>query len=283
MDFIPFKIPASCQIALFGDTHEGSIYKHKEGVKEVIKWVLDSPKRYAVHMGDLAEAITIKDRRYDPSSIDPESPLPLDQYRNAYEELLPLKKGKRLITILDGNHDKTISPNGEFVRDVCFKLKVRFGTSSCKIMFQDRKGNTRFKFFLAHGRKSLSSSVETPEGRLYAMQRALKKQLKDKASDCILMAKGHNHKLVIAPPIHVLEMRDNGKEIKQYYKTVSDNPHSIDANLRWFCSTGSFLKLYGPLGVSGYAEEAEYDPTEMGYIQVDIENYQVVNCRKVVL
>ena len=58
MDFIPFKIPASCQIALFGDTHEGSIYKHKEGVKEVIKWVLDSPKRYAVHMGDLAEAIT---------------------------------------------------------------------------------------------------------------------------------------------------------------------------------------------------------------------------------
>lgn len=114
------------------------------------------------------------------------------------------------------------------------------------------------------------------------MELILKRHLKHKFGDCLLMSMGHTHKLLICSPNPELYLTDDGSQITQKYTRSDKADGYIHPDHRWYINTGSFLKLYGD-GVSGYAERAGYDPVELGFIVVMVRDRKIVDVRKVTL
>lgn len=288
MKLIERTLPRTHRLYLFGDTHEGSILKHRKGVKKMKKRILADPAAYAFHMGDVAEGITIDDKRYCRDTIDPKTPTPVHQYNAAAEELYEIRD--RLLGILDhGNHDWTIASRyGNSVENIVArelwgkdKAKDYCGTYSCKLSIKDSKGNLMYKSFLTHGNGSINSTADDPVRREANMHLSLKRKLHKKAGDCVIMAHAHTHKLLVKPPIRELYLTDDGKHIKQQYTEIDQTEGYIPPDLRWYINTGSFYKLYHD-GVSSYAERASYDPVELGYAVVHVKDGIIKDVEKVI-
>lgn len=262
MILIEKNIPQNCEIALIGDTHEGSAMCHKDGIDEMLDWVMAKRNRYFIHHGDEIDAVVTDDARYQ---YEPdEDPIPL---RQAFAVVEQFKRAKtRGICWLSGNHPEKLKRFGNLTRDiVCRELGIPYGTWSCKLTLKSG-GRQVYKHFMAHGYRGISSNAKDEEQRRANMKANLKMQLVRKTSDCLVSSVGHTHKLIVVPPAEKLIMADDGEKITQSYLGQGDGaaPY-IEADRRWYVNTGSFLRMYGNMGTSGYAERAGYDPVELGY------------------
>jgi hypothetical protein len=272
-------------LILFGDNQEGNILQYRKGYKQAIEYVLAAPNRYALHMGDEMEAYWIDDYRYDPVILET---TPLKQQAMVIEDLTPMTDAKRLITVLYGNHSHRLYPKiGDITANTCEKLEIQYGGFSCVVEFQDNHG-VQFKGFFTHGRKMVRSIADDPTRRLANEKLQIKQHLKNKMGDCLLMAKGHTHRLIVVEPQSTLylttEEREGKPNISQRY---THNPPFgkqgyVHPDHRWYANTGSFLKCFGE-NVSSYSEIGEYDPTELGYVVVEVRDRSITNVRKVVV
>ena len=230
-------------------------------------------------MGDMIEAITIDDRRYDMATTS--EPLPLQQVKDAIETLRPISG--RLLTILKGNHEHNLWKFGDLAAEIASTLGVDYGTYSAKLTISNKEGEYLYKIFVTHGRKGITSTADDPKRRFVTMELILKRHLKFMHGDCVINAKGHSHKLLVCEPEQELYLTDDGTKIKQKYISTSQNAPYIHPDHRYYISTGSFYKLYGPDGVSGYAEMSEYPPLELGYVIAVIRDNKLLGVDKVVL
>jgi len=280
MELLTKKLHPNCNIFLMSDIHEGTTTQSKTSLELVKDMVLSSKNNYVMIGGDLAEAITIDDKRYDIETVDSRASLPLLQYQNIVKYLKPLKN--RIITILLGNHDYKLMKYGNFVKDyVCNELGVPYGTYTVKLAALDKKGKITYKIFFTHGARSISSTADDPIRRESNMLLQLKRRLQHKAGDCEVMAMGHTHRLLVSKPLPTLYLVDDGDQIiEEYTRPMSDR--YIPPDHRFYANTGSFLKLY-QRGVSGYAERFGYDPTELGFCIIEIRDQKVYDVKKVVL
>jgi Calcineurin-like phosphoesterase len=280
MQLIAKTLPANHNIFLIGDIHEGTVAQSLSSLEMMKDMVLASKSNYVIIGGDLAEAITIDDKRYDVETIDSRSALPLKQYQTVLQFLKPLKK--RILFVLEGNHDHKLAKFGNFVRDyICQELAVPYGTYTAKLSVRDKHGDLMYKLFYTHGAGTINSKADDPIRREANMQIILKRKLQHKAGDCIVMATAHNHKLLVAKPLSTLYLIDNGSEIIEQYTRPTEEFY-IHPDHRWYCSTGSFMKLYAR-GVSSYAERGGYDPHELGFCIVETQDKQVYDVKKVSL
>jgi len=230
-------------------------------------------------MGDIIEAITIDDRRYDMATTS--EPFPLQQIKDAVKTLSPIST--RLLCILEGNHERILWRFGDLSNEIADQLKVKYGTYTAKLTINDKEGKYLYKIFATHGKKNITSTADDPKRRFVNQRLILKRHLKFKAGDCVVMVKGHTHKLLICKPEEELYLTDDTKEIKQRYISSSQNAPYIHPDHRYYVNSGSFLKLYGEMGVSGYAERAEYDPVELGFAVIMVRDGQIHDINKVVL
>lgn len=272
MQILKYDLPRTHKLYLFGDTHEGTILKHRKGLKKMIAKIKRDPLAYACHMGDSVENIMIDDKRYNRETVDPNTGLPLTQYEEVVKELWDIKE--KLLVMLEGNHDIGITAKvGNILRDnVCRDLgdgRDIFGTYMAKLVINDPDGELMYKGFLAHGFGSLSSTADDPVRRKANRVLSLKRKLADFAGDCIFMAMGHTHQLLVKEPISELYLVDDGKDIQQRYTNSMQTAEFIPKDLRWYVNTGCFYKLF-EMGVSGYAERSGYKPMELGYVVVDV-------------
>ncbi len=111
------------------------------------------------------------------------------------------------------------------------------------------------------------------------MKAALKMTLKMKFADCLVMAHAHCHKLLVVPPSRELyltaENFEGKKKIVQHYMETGDvNPSYIPPDNRYYCATGSFLRLFR-MGASGYGEVFGYDPIPLGWVEVRVRDGKV--------
>lgn len=273
------------ELILFGDNQEGNVLQSRKGYRQAIDYVLAAKNRFALHMGDEQEAFWIDDPRYHPATMES---TPLQQQKRVIQDLMPLAKNKRLITILYGNHtDRLYSKVGDMTAETCTALEIQYGGFACVVEFKDDQG-IQFKGFFTHGRKTIRSIADDPTRRLANEKLQLKQHLKNKMGDCLLMAKGHTHRLIITEPQPTLYLTTGEQEgrpnIKQRY---THNPAFgkqgyVHPDHRWYVNTGSFLKSYGE-NVSSYSEIGEYDPVELGYAVVEVRDRNIVNVRKVVV
>lgn len=283
MKLLECNLPDNHNIFLFGDLHIGTVLCHRLGIKKMIDMMRSSyhscSNNYGICMGDMIEAIMIDDKRYDLSTTA--DPFPLQQVEDAVRTLTPI--ASKLLAVLKGNHEHKLWKFGDLAASVAGQLGTPYGTYTAKLTICNRKGKYLYKIFITHGRKSITSTADDPKRRFTNMELILKRHLKFKAADCVIMAKAHTHKLLVCEPEQELYLVDDTKEIKQKYISSSQNAPYIHPDHRYYVNTGSFLKLYGPDGVSGYAEIAEYDPLEMGFVIAIVRDGVLQGIEKVVL
>ncbi len=280
MQLITKQLPKDHNIFHFGDTHDGSCLSSHSGWDKMVNMIL-SPydgcsNNYGIDGGDMVEAITVDDKRYSPEKLMEK--LPLVQMADAEKKREPIKH--LLLSILLGNHEYALWRFGNITEKVCENLGVPYETYSAKITIRDTKGNLMYKIFETHGRKSITSTADDPKRRFTNLELTLKRHLKFKAGDCAVMIKHHVHKLLVCEPETELYLTDNGEEIRQDFTHLTQNDVYIHPDARWYGCAGSFLKLYGQ-GISGYAEMAEYDPVELGFLVLKVRDRRIVGLEKV--
>lgn len=280
MKLLSATIPPSCEIVLHGDSHHGSANAPDDSVNALLDWIMAGPRRYFAHLGDEIEAITTDDKRYQHRAG--EQPVPLRQAAAVVAQYR--RAAKRGLVWLMGNHSFALHRFGNVTQDlIAAPLGIPYGQWTCKLALRDRHGQIA-KLYLCHGvRESLTSNAKDYDQRVANMKAALKMRLLHKAGDCLVMAMGHTHKLLVVEPAQRLILRDDGEKLVQEYLGPGDGAADyIEPDRRWYCNTGSFLRTYA-LDDSGYAERAGYDPVELGYCVVRIEDRRVVEVRKVVV
>jgi hypothetical protein len=284
MKRVEFTLPDNANIFLIGDRHKGSSFSSDSDwlkTVDMIKAPYDGVKtNFVVDHGDCIEGIAIDDPRYDPLEHKDSVLKQMEDCSKEYSVI-----ADNMILMLDGNHPttKALKRFGEVTRKICNDAGIRFGTWSSHISYMDKKGNLMFKHFCTHGRKSITSSLSDPHRRRSALEHSLRNTLRAKWGDCKLMSRGHTHKIITSAPERDLYLYMNG-EIRQGYKMDSSyNDMYIPPSLRYYASTGSFFKLYGEDGSVSYAEEADYDPIELGFVVAKVRDKQLVGLDEVIL
>jgi len=282
MQLITKQLPNNHNFFSFGDKHDGSVLSSNHAWNTMVNMMHSEyegcSNNYGADGGDAIEAITIDDSRFDPEKLN--QPLTREQEDVAVERREPIKG--MMLWELDGNHENAVWRYGNITKAICKRLGIPYGTYTVKATILDSKGDLMYKIFDTHGRKGISSTADDPLRREVNMQLQLKRHLKFKAGDCAVMIKHHVHKLIVSKPKPDLYLIDDGKKIKQRYTGWGQNEPYIHPDARWYGCAGSFLKLYGD-GVSGYAELAEYDPVELGFLILIVRNKRIVELRPIYL
>jgi len=285
METLSFNKPMNWNLFLFGDDHIGANLRHKSGWDQLVDMMhskydgLPETCNFGVHHGDVIEAILIDDKRY--TECETKESQALSQIYESIRALDMIKD--KLLTVLDGNHTQRLHQFGDITAHICKEIGVAYGTWTAKLTYNNKKGKCEFKHFATHGFGSITSQADDPERRKMGMKLALKKKLKNKSGDALLNSMGHTHKLIWLEPSKELFLTDEGGEVQQYYTGApKGNCGYIHPDYKFYCNTGSFLKLYGE-GFSGYAERAGYDPLELGFIICRIRDGQPIKLDKVVL
>jgi len=278
MKLITHQLENDHNIFFFGDRHKGAELSSNKGWDKLVSMMNskydDCKNNYGVDGGDMIEAIMVDDKRFSPEML--KEPLPLVQMEEAIKDREPIKD--KLLAILMGNHERKLWRFGDITAKVCETLGVDYGTWTCKIAINDKNDNLMYKIFETHGHKGITSSADDPIRVVANMRLTLKRHLRKKAGDCAVMIKHHVHKLLVSEPTFELYLTDDGEKIKQHYTSWGQNEPYIHPDARWYGCAGSFLKLYGD-GFSGYAEIAEYDPVEIGFLILKVRNKKIVELK----
>jgi len=282
MKIITKIMPDNFNLWLWGDYHKGNILCSKNKFKKFCSYINSEyegcKNNFSVNHGDNIEAILINDKRFFLKTSD--IPFPLQQVAEVVKDFDPIKK--TMITLLQGNHCRKLHYFGDLAAEIANRLNVPYGTYSCKIHYLDKNGRLIFKHYATHGYKSVKSTADDPKRRRSNMELILKRHLKNKAGDCLLMSKGHTHQLLVSKPEYEMYMTDDGRHMKhKYYKNAKSTTY-IHPDHRWYANTGSFLKMFA-MGESGYAEVAELDPVVLGVCVVMIRDQELVDMREVLL
>lgn len=276
------SLPVNHRLFKASDLHLGSRACHLDGWYGMIERVGTEKNTYLSLGGDLIEAITVDDKRFEPDIADLSEGImtPMKQAKRIIKDLMPIRK--KILFILLGNHEAKLLRIGDLSAFICHELGVVYGTYSTKMIVNDPKGNLMYKVYSTHGRLGVNSTADDPIRRNANMRLAIKRKLQGKAGDCVLMACAHAHKLLVSEPEKELFLTDDGERVKSSYTKARAVDTYLDPSLRYYCCTGSFLKTFIE-GASTYSEMAMYDPTEIGYIEAFCENKEIVNVQKVII
>jgi len=283
MQYITKQLPKDHNLFLFGDDHEGSRLRYDEGWRELVDMMHSSYKscsnNYGLHHGDFAEFIQTDDKRY---SFEVTQGNPQAQMEAAEVNIRPI--ASKLVCMLDSNHPRTLHRFGDLSAMLCKALNVPYGTYSCRMSYVDKEGKLMYKHYATHGRKGINSSADDPLRQRANMKLSLKRHLKAKAGDCVVMSKAHTHKLLVCEPEPELYLTDTDGVLHQHYTKPDQTAQYIPHHQRYYINTGSFLKLYPETGgYSGYGELAEYDPHELGFVILVVRDGIIQSADKIVI
>lgn len=276
MRLIRFQLPANHELCLAGDLHDGSLFSDEDRFLECREYVLSQSNRRLWCMGDMQEAITIDDPRYD---VATHQSLPLQSRDHICDILEPL--GKQLLGGVIGNHEWKLRRFGNLWLDVCNELskkhenhKVEYGTMSAvlEIWSLGENPEVMYKLFAHHGSfLSLRSQAKDYEQQQGNIKATFKRRMAPLMGDCLIMAAGHTHRLLVVPPTERLYLYHDRDKIQQGYLAQGKNDQYINPDQRWYVNTGSFYRIYaaryGHDGIphSGYAEQRGYEPMDHGF------------------
>ena len=228
-----------------GDIHLGNEACEEAQLKETVKRVQDDKHCYWVGMGDLAEWINRKDKRFDPDSLPSwlwsVGDLVKAQRERTIEILSPI--GDKCLGLIEGNHERTIYLHQE--RDVYTTVAEGIGARCLgplgfiRLPFVRYGGNTQqYTIMATHGWWG--------GGLMGAGALNLERLLGWSTAD-IVMA-GHDHK----------------RRAFSLARLVALNNDTVEQRESWAISTGSYL------GGARYAQAKGYRPLPIGSPEVII-------------
>lgn len=267
-------MPADFNLFCYGDDHEGTVLRDNSGWNKLVAMMnepygdLPASRNIGVDHGDTIEAIKTDDPRYD--HITQKRASITSQAAQAVRNRKSIRK--QLVCILQGNHERKLHRFGDITKDlICEPLKVEYGTYACVITYQSKKGEIYFKHYCAHGWGSIRSAADDIVRQESNRRLSLKRKLRKKMDDCLLMTMGHTHQLLKLEPIHELYMTSDELGLNQSFRRPIKDEDYIHPDHRWYLNVGSFHKTY-ELDLSGYNEVAGYDPTLLGFYVVRVRD-----------
>ena len=285
MQILKHKLPANFNLFLFGDDHEGTLLRYDKGWRKLVDMMesefegVKPRHNYGIHHGDFIEGILVDDYRFD--MLTTKEAFVLRQLDEARRNMEPIKD--RLLCFLDGNHPRKLQKFGQITEYFCNEKLGRpeiYGTYAAHNTYLDNRGKVIFRHFCTHGAGSISSVADDIERARANMRLSLKRKLKNKFGDTLLMSMGHTHKLIICKPTNVLYMQGANGEVSQEYTSPKRTDGFIHPDYRYYVNTGSFYRLYGD-GVSGYGEVANYDPIQLGFAVAIVRNKKLIDVKEV--
>jgi len=279
MKLLTVKLQSDHNIFFAGDQHYGSVLFSNSGWTEFVNCLNSEydgcSNNFTALGGDNIEAVMIDDKRADAQKMA--EPFVLYQIEQVTDMLRPL--ASKILYMLEGNHESKLWRIGPIVQKIAKDLGVPFGTVTTRLTVRNTRGKLLYKVFDTHGRKGVNSAADDPNRRETNMNLTMKRYARDKACDCAVMIRHHNHKLLVCPPIKKLVLKDNGQRLYQDYTKLDQTSSDIPPDMRWYGCAGTFMKLYED-GYSGYAEVAEYDPTEIGFLVLKVRGGKIVDLKK---
>lgn len=273
MRILDVTLPASHRIAFISDLHFGNRLQYRKGIDRMMAAVLADPECFVFILGDIGESVSRSHKHFERAIHDSTITI-AEQYARAAKVFKPIRERVKLV--LSGNHDRrTDEVLNPVLETFCKDLDIQdtYGTEQAKVIIRSPSGKVAYRVYCQHGRESITSTAEDPVRRHANMILQLKRQLNRPGhSDCLVMAQGHTHWLAVQPPIATLSLYGDSKLSTLYRKQVDSRASYIDETLRWYVSTGSFLKKSAPEGlmvdgermfVSSYAEY--FRPNVLGY------------------
>jgi len=245
---IPYKIADSTfYLYGIGDIHAGTIHCVEDHIKRKVEEIKNKKNAYWVGMGDYAEWITPKDKRFDPSLKSITEWVEPDNIAHCQTEWLtklftPIKK--KCVGLLYGNHENSIRMynHDNVIKNLCENLGVDNLGFSCflRLFFKRENSNETHlvKGCFTHG----SSGAITEGAKLMALMRWMKQNEAD------IYGYGHIHDY-IPKSLSRMIISDSGK---------------IKSKVSIGCTTGSWFRTYTHGIVASYGEQKCYPPTEIG-------------------
>ena len=227
-----------------GDWHVGTPNSNLKDLEAKVDEIQNTPNAYVALVGDLAECIELKDKRFSISSVDKMfyprlSELSVAQYDYIKELLTPIKD--QILCALPGNHEEKIKTEycHDIHLDLCRNLGIpNMGTAGfLKIKFDRSQFHApELVTFLTHGwvgGRTSGSKVNAVENL-------------SQYFEADLYAMGHSHNLFVGSKtrLSVAGTRTKSKDV-------------------WYTNTGSYLQTYMDEH-SCYAEKMCLPPNKLG-------------------
>jgi hypothetical protein len=279
MRLIEHDLPANHRIILSGDEHIGAATCHMELIKARNRRIKSLKNAYLIGMGDIAEAIEVRDKRF---MLDEHAGMtPVEQYAVAEEMLDPISD--KLLCQIEGNHDtKLISHGtGSFVKQLCKNLDRPEAYGDYASVVRINAGDLSYNIYVWHGHGGTSSNAKDPEQRLANMKAAIVRKLGSQMSDCHVMAMGHIHKIMaFRPPPEPTLYADFGASKLRLERGHRDTPtdlrelqhaRHIDQNSRWYAVTGT-AKKSRTLGHMSWEETMGFGASDLGWVELVVDN-----------
>jgi len=227
-----------------GDWHIGTPNSDIKAIEAKITEIKNTPNAYIALVGDLAECIEIKDKRFSISSVDKMfyprlSELSVAQYDYIKKILTPIKE--KILCAIPGNHEDKITSDycHDIHRDLCRTLEIpNMGTAGfLKIKFDRSQFHApELITFLTHG----WVGGRTSGPKVNAVENL------SQYFEADLYAMGHSHNLFVGSKARLSVAGSKTKE-----KDV------------WYTNTGSYLRTYMDEH-SCYAEKQCLPPNRLG-------------------
>jgi len=298
MRIINCTLPRNCNIFLFGDDHEGAALRHNKGFEQLVDKInsdyggLKHTRNFAVDHGDCIEGITIDDKRYH--FFETKERSILQQIENAKKHRKHI--AKKLLVGLDGNHPFKLSRTIGNISQQVYQgtegnpsyLRVPYGTWACVLVYKDKLGFVMFRHYATHGFGSITSQAKDVDQELANKLALLKKKLKKKVGNALLMSMGHTHQLLVNRPKKRLVINEvyGSLEASHSSNSIVNSDNEIPPDDRYYVNTGSFLKQFDLKSgdhFSGYAERAGYDPIELGFAVCRVRDGNIADIDEVFL
>ena len=245
---IPYKISNS-EFRLFclGDIHAGTVHCVEEHIKRKVVEIKEKKNTYWIGMGDYAEFITPRDKRFDPSLRSISGWVEPDNIAHCQTEWLtklfePIKE--KCVGLLYGNHENSIRiyNHDNVIKNLCDKLEVDNLGYSCflRLFFKRENSNESHlvKGVFTHG----SSGAITEGAKLMALMRFMKSFNAD------IYGYGHVHDYIP----------------KSYSRMEISPQGKIKSSVSIGCTTGSWFRTYTQGAIASYGEQRVFPPTEIG-------------------
>ena len=286
MRLIDVTLPLDHDLTMFGDDHEGALAQYEKGLNAMIAEMDANPIGYGIHFGDACETLAIDHPYYNPATLkkngDGNPSIPMEQVKSQVERYKPI--AGKMVAWVKGNHERRADKFFDMTQEICDRLERPeiYGGYICKITVRDPKGRVMYKVLAYHGRRIAESRAGTEKQRQANRESSLMKCLAPLAGDCLIMAMGHTHRLMVSEPLNRLYLTDDGRKLKQGYIKSRQAADYIDPENRYYVNTGSFLRSQ-MLGIDTYSEIAGYAPVELGFAVAHFRDGKIQGIEKRVI
>jgi len=232
------------RVYCIGDVHGGTIHCVEHDIKRKVKEIEADKEARWIGMGDYAEFITPRDKRFDPSQkaiadwVEQDN-LAESQTKWIVDLFNPIKD--KCIGLLYGNHEDSIRKfnHDNVQKNICARLGVDNLGFSCFINFKFRRGRhyRHVTGVFTHG----SSSAITEGAKTMALMRFMK------SFEADIYGYGHIHDYI-------------PKSLSRLYV---NNKGRIKQIVSMGATTGSWFRTYTQGIIASYGEAKVYPPTEL--------------------